>query len=84
MRWTLVILMLYILPLWILFKNKKELKKESIYGGMYVVVANVIVICNIYISEINKIEEMLEYRSYAFNKQYENNKVFVLIKMEMF
>ena len=76
MRWTLVILMLYILPLWILFKNKKEFKRASIYGGMYVVVATVIVICNIYISEINKIEEMLEYRSYAFNKQYENNKVY--------
>ncbi|WGX76036.1 hypothetical protein QJS64_00730 [Paraclostridium bifermentans] len=74
MRWALVILLLYILPLWVLFKNKEDFKKASIYGGMYVVVATVIVICNIYISTINKIEEILEYRSYAFNEQYEDNQ----------
>ncbi|WP_278682516.1 hypothetical protein [Paraclostridium bifermentans] len=74
MRWALVILLLYILPLWVLFKNKDDFKRASIYGGMYVVVATVIVICNIYISTINKIEEILEYRSYAFNEQYEDNQ----------
>lgn len=73
MRWALVILLLYVLPLWTLFKNKEDFKRASMYGGMYVVVATVIVVCNIYISTLNKIEETLEYRSYVFNEEYENN-----------
>ncbi|GAA0709861.1 hypothetical protein GCM10008904_21100 [Paraclostridium ghonii] len=73
MRWALVILLLYVLPLWILFKNKEDFKRASMYGCMYVVVATVIVVCNIYISTLNKIENFLEYKSYSFNEEYENN-----------
>ena len=37
MRWILVFLFLYFIPLIILFKNYNNLKRSFIYGSMYVV-----------------------------------------------
>ncbi|MGL5507891.1 MAG: hypothetical protein ACRDB0_08325 [Paraclostridium sp.] len=75
MRWILVVLFLYIIPLWLLFKNHKNFKRCSIYGSMYIVAASVIVICNIYISTINKIESMVDYRNYASDEKYKKENI---------
>ena len=72
MRWALVILILYILPLWTLFKYRRDFKRASIYGSIYIVVASVIVISNIYISTLNKMEDMLDYKAYALDEKYIN------------
>lgn len=71
MRWALVILILYILPIVILFKNKKDFKRASLYGCIYMVVASVIVISNIYISTLNKMEDILENRKFAIDEKHE-------------
>lgn len=70
MRWILVILILYVLPIGILFKNKESFKRASIYGSMYTVVVTVIVISNIYISTLNKMEVFLN-NKYTFDEKYE-------------
>ena len=72
MRWALVILILYILPLWTLFKYRGDFKRASMYGSIYIVVASVIVISNIYISALNKMEDMLDYKTYASDEKYIN------------
>ncbi|CEP49551.1 Uncharacterised protein [[Clostridium] sordellii] len=69
-RWILVILILYVLPIGILFKNKESFKRASIYGSMYTVVVTVIVISNIYISTLNKMEVFLN-NKYTFDEKYE-------------
>ncbi len=74
MRWALVILILYILPIVILFKNKKDFKRSSIYGCIYTVVASVIVISNIYISTLNKMEDILENRKFAIDEKHKKIK----------
>ncbi|MGL5711484.1 MAG: hypothetical protein ACRCXT_10845 [Paraclostridium sp.] len=78
MRWILVVLFLYIIPIWMVFKNYKNFKRSSIYASIYTVVVSVIVISNIYISTLNKIEEIIEYRVYASDEKYtvleEDNK----------
>lgn len=65
MRWILVILFLYMIPLIILFKNNNNFKRSSIYGSMYIVAMSVIVISNLYISGIEKIRDSLTYNYYA-------------------
>lgn len=70
MRWILVILILYVLPIGILFKNKDSFKRASIYGSMYTVVVTVIVISNIYISTLNKMEVFIN-NKYTFDEKYE-------------
>lgn len=71
MRWALVILVLYVLPVGILFKYKENFKRASIYASIYVVVASVIVVSNIYISTLNKLGTILDDRNYAFDEKYE-------------
>ena len=44
MRWILVFLFLYVIPLVILFKNYNNLRRSFIYGSMYVVAVSTIVI----------------------------------------
>ena len=82
MRWALVILILYILPVLILFKYRGDFKRSSIYGSIYVVVASVIVITNIYISTLNKIESMLESRNYASDEKHIDKEEYEHIKKE--
>ena len=59
MRWILVFILLYLIPLTVLFKNYKSLKRACIYGSIYVMLATTIVITNIYLSGLKIIEETL-------------------------
>ena len=65
MRWILVILLLYLIPLIILFKNNKNLKRAYTYASIYTVLSSMLLISNIYISKVNSIREMIYYNSYA-------------------
>lgn len=56
MRWILVFIFLYMIPLTILFKNYKKFSIACIYGCTYVVLATTIVISNMYISSIRYLE----------------------------
>ena len=56
MRWILVFIILYLIPLTILFKNYKKFTRACIYASTYVVLATTLVISNIYISGLKKIE----------------------------
>lgn len=70
MRWILVFLFLYLIPLTVLFKNYKNFKRSCIYGCTYVVMATTIVITNVYISGLNKIKESMYYQNYAIDSRY--------------
>ena len=70
MRWILVFLFLYLIPLVILFKNYNNLRRSFIYSSMYVVAVSTIVISNIYISGLNKIKEVMYYQNYASDRIY--------------
>ncbi len=64
MRWILVLLIVYIIPLMVLFKNYNDnLKRGLICASSYVVVMSTIVVTNIYISGLNEIKENLYYKS---------------------
>ena len=56
MRWILVFIFLYLIPLIVLFKNYKKFSRACIYGCTYVVLATTIVISNMYISGLKQIE----------------------------
>ncbi len=72
MRWILVFIFLYLIPLLILFKNNKNFKRNCIYGSIYTVLATTIVISNVYMSGLKKIEEALYYQNYAFDQRYKD------------
>ena len=55
MRWILVFIFLYVIPLVVLFKNYKKFSRACIYACTYVVLATTIVISNMYISGIKQI-----------------------------
>ena len=75
MRWMLVFLFLYLIPLIILFRNYKNFKRSCIYGSIYVVLATTIVISNMYMSGLNKIKEALYYQNYASDERYKDRYV---------
>ena len=56
MRWILVFIFLYVIPLIVLFKNYKKFSRACIYACTYVVLATTIVISNMYISGITQLE----------------------------
>lgn len=70
MRWMLVFLFLYLIPLIVLFKNYSNFKRSCIYSSIYIVLVSTIVITNIYISGLNKIKEAMYYQNYAYDKRY--------------
>lgn len=70
MRWILVFLFLYLIPLIVLFKNYNNFKRSCIYSSIYIVLVSTIVITNIYMSGLNKIKEAMYYQSYTFDEQY--------------
>lgn len=72
MRWILVFIFLYLIPLIILFRNYKNFKRSCIYGSMYVVLATTIVISNVYISGLNSIKESMYYQNYALDSRYQD------------
>lgn len=71
MRWILVFLFLYLIPLIILFRNYKNLRRSYIYSSIYVVLVTMIVATNLYMSGLNKIREAIYYYSYVNDEPYE-------------
>ena len=70
MRWILVLLIVYIIPLTVLFKNYNEnIRKRFLYASSYIVVMSTIVITNIYISGLNEIEEKIYYRASVYEEK---------------
>lgn len=61
MRWILVFILLYFIPITVLFKNYKSFKRACIYGSIYVVLSTTIVITNIYLSGVKILENTLGY-----------------------
>ena len=74
MRWIVVFLFLYFIPLIVLFKNYNNIKRSFIYASMYITLVTTIVITNIYISGLNKIKEAMYYQNYSFGKEYTEEK----------
>lgn len=70
MRWILVFLFLYFIPLIVLFKNYNNIKRSFIYGSTYVILVTSIVITNMYISGLNKIKDVMSYENYSFENEY--------------
>ena len=70
MRWMLVFLFLYFIPLIVLFKNYSNVKRSFIYGSMYIMLVTTIVITNMYVSGLNKIKETMYYQNYSFENEY--------------
>lgn len=81
MRWILVFIFLYLIPLIIVFKNYNNFKRSCIYSSIYVVLATSIVITNMYMSGLNKIEEAMYYQRYVSEyidkpkEDYDSNKI---------
>lgn len=67
MRWILVFLFLYIIPLVVLFRNYNNVKRAFIYASTYIVLMTTIVITNIYISGLNNIKDIVYYQNYSLN-----------------
>ena len=63
MRWIVVFIFLYIVPIIILFKNHKSFRRACIYSSIYTVLATSIAISNIYLSELDSIKEVLYYQN---------------------
>lgn len=74
MRWILVFIFLYLIPLIIVFKNYKNFKRSCIYSSIYVVLVTAITISNIYMSGLNKIEDAMYYQHYASEYIYKNKE----------
>ena len=79
MRWILVFILLYLIPLTVLFKNYKIFKRACIYGSIYIVLATTILISNMYLSGIRTIEETLDHENdlvlETYLDLYESNNV---------
>lgn len=61
MRWILVFILLYLIPLTVLFKNYKSFKRACIYGSIYVILSTTMVITNIYLSGVRVLEDTLDF-----------------------
>ncbi|HBF0844774.1 hypothetical protein QPD62_10655 [Clostridioides difficile] len=70
MRWILVFIFLYLIPLVVIFRNYKNFKRSCIYSSIYVVLATTIMISNIYMSGLNKIKESMYYHNYISDETY--------------
>lgn len=64
-RWILVFVFLYCIPLIVLFRNYKNFKRACIYSSMYIVLVSTIVVTNVYMSGLNKIKEAIYYYGYV-------------------
>ncbi|MCC3869123.1 hypothetical protein [Terrisporobacter mayombei] len=63
MRWILVLILLYFIPLTVLFKNYKSFKRACIYGSIYIVLSTTMVITNIYLSGLRVLEDTLDFEN---------------------
>lgn len=61
MRWILVFILLYLIPLTVLFKNYKNYKRACIYGSIYIILSTTMVITNIYLSGLRVLEDTLDF-----------------------
>ncbi len=75
MRWILVFIFLYLIPLVVIFRNYKNFKRSCIYSSIYVVLATTIMISNIYMSGLNKIKESMYYHNYISDETYDEKYV---------
>ena len=83
MRWVLVFILLYLIPLTVLFRNYKSFKRACIYGSIYVILSTTIVISNIYLSGLKIIEEALDYSDDLVLETYLNNDKNILNNKEL-
>lgn len=83
MRWVLVFILLYLIPLTVLFRNYKSFKRACIYGSIYVILSTTIVISNIYLSGLKIIEETLDYSDDLVLETYLNNDKNILNNKEL-
>ena len=83
MRWILVFILLYLIPLTVLFRNYKSFKRACIYGSIYVILSTTIVISNIYLSGLKIIEEALDYSDDLVLETYLNNDKNILNNKEL-
>lgn len=72
MRWILVFLFLYLIPLIVLFRNYNNFRRSCIYSSIYIVLVSTIVITNMYMSGLNKIKEAMYYQNYALEERYKD------------
>lgn len=75
MRWILVFIFLYLIPLIVIFRNYKNFRRSCIYSSIYVVLATTIMISNIYMSGLNKIKESMYYHNYISDDMYDEKYV---------
>ena len=83
MRWMLVFILLYLIPLTVLFRNYKSFKRACIYGSIYVLLSTTIVISNIYLSGLKIIEETLDYSDDLVLETYLDNDKNILNNKEL-
>ena len=83
MRWMLVFILLYLIPLTVLFRNYKSFKRACIYGSIYVILSTTIVISNMYLSGLKIIEEALDYSDDLVLETYLNNDKNILNNKEL-
>ena len=83
MRWVLVFILLYLIPLTVLFRNYKSFKRACIYGSIYVILSTTIVISNIYLSGLRIIEETLDYSDDLVLETYLDNDKNILNNKEL-
>lgn len=83
MRWVLVFILLYLIPLTVLFRNYKSFKRACIYGSIYVILSTTIVISNIYLSGLKIIEEALDYSDDLVLETYLDNDKNILNNKEL-
>ena len=83
MRWVLVFILLYLIPLTVLFRNYKSFKRACIYGSIYVILSTTIVISNIYLSGLKIIEEALDYSDDFVLETYLDNDKNILNNKEL-
>ena len=83
MRWVLVFILLYLIPLTVLFRNYKSFKRACIYGSIYVILSTTIVISNIYLSGLKIIEEALDYSDDLVLETYLDNDKNILKYKEL-
>lgn len=74
MRWILVFIILYLIPIIVIFRNYKVFSRACIYACCYVVLATSIVITNMYISNIKRIEANLN-QAYEKPSSYKESYV---------
>ena len=83
MCWMLVFILLYLIPLTVLFRNYKSFKRACIYGSIYVILSTTIVISNIYLSGLKIIEETLDYSDDLVLETYLDNDKNILNNKEL-